>query len=136
MEKGRRINTEKSTRKEKRGKSKKAKKVINIVIGIVAFIIICLIANNYIVFDKNKTINLVINNKNVTSNLKNQVLIENNTIYLSQSDIENFFDKHIYKEDETNEIITTYGKKIAAIGFEKNSININGSYKEIYAHAI
>ena len=136
MEKGRRINTEKSTRKEKREKSKKAKKVINIVIGIVAFIIICLIANNYIVFDKNKTINLVINNKNVTSNLKNQVLIENNTIYLSQSDIENFFDKHIYKEDETNEIITTYGKKIAAIGFEKNSININGSDKEIYAHAI
>lgn len=136
MEKGRRINTEKSTRKEKKGKNKKAKKVINIVIGIVAFIIICLIANNYIVFDKNKTINLVINNKNVTSNLKNQVLIENNTIYLSQSDIENFFDKHIYKEDETNEIITTYGKKIAAIGFEKNSININGSDKEIYAHAI
>ena len=136
MEKGRRISTEKSTRKEKRGKNKKAKKVINIVIGIVAFIIICLIANNYIVFDKNKTINLVINNKNVTSNLKNQVLIENNTIYLSQSDIENFFDKHIYKEDETNEIITTYGKKIAAIGFEKNSININGSDKEIYAHAI
>ena len=79
---------------------------------------------------------LNINNKNVTSNLKNQVLIENNTIYLSQSDIENFFDKHIYKEDETNEIITTYGKKIAAIGFEKNSININGSDKEIYAHAI
>lgn len=136
MEKGRRINTEKSTRKEKRVKNKKAKKVINIVIGIVAFIIICLIANNYIAFDKNKTINLVINNKNVTSNLKNQVLIENNTIYLSQSDIENFFDKHIYKEDETNEIITTYGKKIAAIGFEKNSININGSDKEIYAHAI
>ena len=136
MEKGRRINTEKSTRKEKRVKNKKAKKVINIVIGIVAFIIICLIANNYIVFDKNKTINLVINNKNVTSNLKNQVLIENNTIYLSQNDIENFFDKHIYKEDETNEIITTYGKKIAAIGFEKNSININGSDKEIYAHAI
>ena len=64
----------------KRGKSKKAKKVINIVIGIVAFIIICLIANNYIAFDKNKTINLVINNKNVTSNLKNQVLIENNTM--------------------------------------------------------
>lgn len=136
MEKGRRINTEKSTRKRKGEKNKKAKKVINIVIGIVAFIIICLIANNYIVFDKNKTINLVINNKNVTSNLKNQVLIENNTIYLSQNDIENFFDKHIYKEDETNEIITTYGKKIAAIGFEKNSININGSDKEIYAHAI
>ena len=55
MEKGRRINTEKSTRKEKRVKNKKAKKVINIVIGIVSFIIICLIANNYIVFDKNKT---------------------------------------------------------------------------------
>ena len=124
MEKGRRINTEKSTRKEKRGKNKKAKKVINIVIGIVAFIIICLIANNYIVFDKNKTINLVINNKNVTSNLKNQVLIENNTIYLSQSDIENFFDKHIYLEKENYFIYKAYDGEEALKQINDNVINL------------
>ena len=64
------------------------------------------------------------------------ILIEDNVIYLSKSDIANFFDKYIYDEEETNQIITTYDKKIAAIGFEENKITINGSEKNIYAHAI
>ena len=34
------------------------------------------------------------------------------------------------------QIVTTYEKKIATIGFEENKININGSNKNIYAHAI
>ena len=38
--------------------------------------------------------------------------------------------------EETNQIITTYDKKIAAIGFKENTITINGSQKDIYAHAI
>lgn len=126
----------KMTREEMENKKKKIKKIFNIIIGIIAFVIIYLIANNYIVFDKNKKTNLVINNKNITSNLKNDILIEDDIIYLSQQDISNFFDKYIYKEEETNEIITTYNKKIAAIGFEENSITINGSKKNIYAHAI
>ncbi len=139
MEKGRRV-----TKKEKRNmtkeqienKKKKIKKIFSIIIGIILLIIIGLIANNYIVFDKNKKTNLVINNKNVTSNLKNDVLIQDDIIYLSQPDIKNFFDKYIYKEEQTNEIITTYDKKIATIGFEENEITINGSKKDIYAHAI
>lgn len=139
MEKGRRV-----TKKEKRNmtkeqienKKKKIKKIFSIIIGIILLIIIGLVANNYIVFDKNKKTNLVINNKNVTSNLKNDVLIQDDIIYLSQPDIKNFFDKYIYKEEQTNEIITTYDKKIATIGFEENEITINGSKKDIYAHAI
>ena len=95
-----------------------------------------MLVNEFVVFDNNKTTNLVINNKNVTSNLKQQILIEDNIIYLSESDIANFFDKYIYEEKETNQIITTYEKKIAAIGFEDNKITINGSDKNIYAHAI
>ena len=39
--------------------------------------------------------------------------------------------KYIYEEKETNQIITTYEKKIAAIGFEDNKITINGSDKNI-----
>ena len=92
--------------------------------------------NNFIILDNNKTTNLVINNKNVTSNLKNEILIEDNIIYLSKGDVANFFDKYIYEEKETNQIITTYDKKIAAIGFDDNEMTINGSKKEIYAHAI
>ena len=55
---------------------------------------------------------------------------------MSKPDVANFFDKYIYEDDETNQIITTYDKKIASIGFDNNVININGSEKDIYAHAI
>ncbi len=139
MEKERRVTRKqenKNTNADIANKKKIIKKILTIIIAIIVFVIIVLIANHFIILDKNKNINLVINNKNVTSNLKNEILIEDDIIYLSQQDIQNFFDKYIYKEDETNQIITTYDKKIAAIGFEKNTITINGSKKEIYAHTI
>ena len=142
MREGRRV--EGKTQKQKRKMTpeqieKKKKNIIRTFITIVALLVIFIIAmilNNFIILDNNKTTNLVINNKNVTSNLKNDILIEDDIIYLSEPDIANFFDKYIYEDDETNQIITTYDKKIAAIGFEDNVININGSEKEIYAHAI
>lgn len=140
MKKGKRI-----SRKEPKKRltaeeiAKKKKRIIKTFLTIVIIIIlgiIALIANNFIILDKNKNTNLVINNKNVTSNLKKNIIIENGTIYLSEPDIANFFDKHIYEDKKINKVITTYEKKIATIGFEKNEIEINGSNKNIYAHAI
>ncbi|MCI8761170.1 MAG: hypothetical protein HFJ34_08755 [Clostridia bacterium] len=132
--------TEKKTKKRKKEEVEQKKKMIIrtffIMVAIILVAFIALIANDYIILDKNKKTNLVINNRNVTSNLKNDVLIEDNIIYLSKSDIANFFDKYIYDEEQSNQIITTYDKKIAAIGFEENTIQINGSKKNIYAHAI
>lgn len=128
--------TKKEESTVKISKKKNIKKILIIIIAIILFIIIALVANHYIVFDNNRRTNLVINNKNVTGNLKNDVLIEDNKIYLSQQDVKNFFDKYIYKEEETNQIITTYNKKIAEIGFKENAITINSSKKQIYAHAI
>ena len=138
MEKGKRIMEEKPKKKEKRksGKEKTIRRIILTVIALLILFIIAMIANNYIILDNNERINLVINNNNVTSHLRKDVLIENDVIYLSEADISNFFDKHIYHDEETNKIITTYEKKIAEIGFDDNIININGSDKEIYAHAI
>ena len=118
---------------------KKKKRIIKAfitIVSIVVILIIAMIANDFIILDHNKKTNLVINNKNVTGNLKNEVLIEDDIIYLSEADIANFFDKYIYEDEENNQMITTYEKKIATIGFEKNTININGSDKKIYAHAI
>lgn len=118
---------------------RKKKLITRVFFTIIAFIIIAiivLIANNFIILDKNKTTNLVINNNNITANLKNEILIEDNIIYLSKADISNFFDKYIYEDEENNQIITTYEKKSATIGFEENVITINGSDKKIYAHAI
>lgn len=141
MKNGKRVSTKKMPKKKltKEEIEKKKKRIIKTFFTIIIIIIlgiIALIANNFIILDKNKNTNLIINNKNVTSNLKNNVLIEDGIIYLSEPDIANFFDKHIYEDKDINEVITTYEKKIAAIGFKKNEIEINGSNKNIYAHAI
>ena len=143
MRRGRRAVSKKQTKVKKKMTSeeieKKKKNIVKsffVIFALIIIFVIFMIANHFIVLDHNKKTNLVINNKNVTSNLKNDIVIENNIIYLSQADIKNFFDKHIYNDNDTNQIITTYEKKIAAIGFEKNKITINGSNKEIYSHAI
>lgn len=117
---------------------KKKKRIIKIFITIISIILIGVIAyniNNYIILDKNKNINLVINNKNVTSNLKKEIIIEDDNIYLSKQDLGNFFDKYIYEDTENDNIVTTYHNKIASISLEENKININGSNKKTYAHA-
>ena len=127
------------TNKAKRAKHSDGKISIKIIIIIVAILLIGIIAykmNDFIILGKNKTINLVINNKNVTSNLKKDILIKDNEIYLSKQDLGNFFDKYIYEDEENNQIITTYNTKIAAISLEKNTININGSNKDTFTHAI
>ncbi len=132
--------------REKEGQSingrkiEKNKKVIKMVllavIVMILLVIVALVVNNYIILGKYKKTNLIINNRNVTKDLKKEVLIQDDEIYISKQDIGNFFDKHIYEEKETGKIITTYNKKIAELGFEKNKININGSEKTTYAHAI
>lgn len=117
---------------------KKKKRIIKTFITIIVIILIGIIAyniNNHIILDKNKNINLVINNKNVTSNLKKEIIIENDNIYLSKQDLGNFFDKYIYEDKENDNIVTTYNNKIATISLEENKINVNGSNKNTYAHA-
>lgn len=127
------------TRTKRNQIEKKKKRIIKTFITIIAIIIIGIIgykANDYIILDKNKSINLVINNKNVTLNLKKDILIQDEEIYISKQDLGNFFDKYIYEDEKNNQIITTYDTKIAAISLEENKITINGSNKTTYAHAI
>ncbi len=114
---------------------KQIKKILIIIIAIILIGTIAYNTSNNIIVDKNKSINLVINNKNVTSNLKKEIIIENDNIYISKQDLGNFFDKYIYEDTENNNIVTTYNNKIATISLEKNKININGSTKNTYAHA-
>lgn len=128
---------EKSKVKIKKEQNKK--RIIKIFITIIAILIIGIIGykvNDYIILDKNENINLVINNKNVTLNLKKDILIQNNEIYISKQDLGNFFDKYIYEDKQNSQIITTYDTKLAAISLEENKITINGSKKTTYAHAI
>lgn len=110
-----------------------------VIILLLALVVIGFIVVKAEIFIKEKTdgkINLIINNNNVTSRLKNEVKIDDGIIYVSMDDMKNFFDKYIYIEEETNEIITTYDDKIASIGFESNKLTLNGSTKKISAHAL
>ena len=140
MKQGRRVRDNKEpkikmTREEIELKKKKIKKKFFIFLGLILCIIIAFIVNDYIIIGDNTKTNLVLNNNNVTSNLKHDVIVKDGTVYLSKDDILTYFDKYIYLEKETNEMVTTYEKKIASIGFKENKITINGSNKKIYAHA-
>ena len=112
------------------------KKVIIVLLVLVAVGFILIKAENLIKEKTDGKVNLIINNNNVTARLKNEVKIDNGIIYVSMDDMKNFFDKYIYIEEETNEIITTYDDKIASIGFEANKLTLNGSTKKISAHAL
>ena len=132
-------NNKKGRRIAKDEVEKKKKIIIRTFITIVSIIILCIIgyiANDYIILGKNKTTNLVINNTNVTENLKNDIFIDGDNIYFSKEDLANFFDKYIYEDEENEQIITTYEDKIATIGFDENQIEVNGSEVSTYAHAI
>lgn len=112
------------------------KKVIILLLILIVVVFVLIKAENFIKEKTDGKINLIINNNNVTSRLKNEVKIDDGIIYVSMDDMKNFFDKYIYIEEETNEIVTTYDDKIASIGFEANKLTLNGSTKKISAHAL
>ena len=118
----------------KNGKMVKRMLILLAVLFVIVFILIK--AEDFIKEQTNDKISLIINNTNVTERLKNELKIDDGIIYVSMDDMKNFFDKYIYIEDETNEVITTYDDKIASIGFESNKLTLNGSTKKTGAHAI
>lgn len=122
--------------KEKMKKDNVIKRIAIVLILLVIAVFVLIKAQNYLKENTDETINLVINNNNVTERLKHEVKIQDGVIYLSMDDIENFFDKYIHIEEDTGEIVTTYESKIASIGFDANKITINGSVKKIYTSAI
>lgn len=94
------------------------------------------IAPNYKNEDITNTTNLIINNKNITSHLKNSVLIKEDVIYLSKQDIYNFFDPYIYYNKDEQRVITSYGTKVASLIINKTSETINGKEYTLSAPAI
>lgn len=88
----------KETKTLKSNVIKRRRMAFLIIVAIIAILILAYIANEFIILGKNKTTNLIINNRNVTENLKKNILIQNGEIYLSKQDLGNFFDKYIYED--------------------------------------
>lgn len=115
------------SRKEKR-KIKLPLIVITILLLVSLLTIVFVVVPNY---EKNNPyvkgkINIVINNNNVTKKLKKELWKdEKNVIYMSKEDVTNYFDKYLYWEEKTNQLITTYGEKIGVLPINQNTIIIN-----------
>lgn len=103
-------------------------KIIVVAIFLVAAIVVIKISGNYKNNDIVGKINLVINNSNVTSDLKQDVFVdENDVIYISKDDIENFFDNYIYYDEKYNQIITGSSTKIANMVVGENTAIVNSA---------
>ena len=114
-------------KREEKVKSKIIQKIIIVAIflGLVFWVIS--IAPNYVNEDITDTANLIINNSNVTANLKKEVIVENGVIYIAQEDIENFFDPYVYYDGQYNLIVTTSDNKIASMKVGEKTLVNNGS---------
>ena len=103
--------------------------IVAIILGLMVFAI--KIAPNYARDEFADKTNLIINNNNITRNVKSNILIEDNTIYLSTADMQNFFDEYLLVDEENQMIITTSNTKTVMIPFDETTINVNGVQKTI-----
>lgn len=131
MEKSKIKHEEKIKIKNKSIKKRIIRNILIAVITIFIILVVGIIGSTYFLNKKNSKTNLVINNNNVTSRLKEDLIIEDDTTYVSMKDIKNFFDKYITQDEETGYIVTTSDKKTGTMQLDNTVIDINGSSKKI-----
>ena len=126
------------------GEIEKRKSKIGIIIAIIIIALVLIVGaiggyyvikRNYIVSKINQT-NLIINNSNATSSLKNNVYIKDGVVYVSKPDIYNFFDNTITYDEKYNQVVTTSSTKIASLPIDSKQIQVNSSNTTIKAGAI
>lgn len=110
-------------------------KLIVTIIFALAIVFVLNTAQNYIRNEITGKTNLVINSGNVTKSTKNDVIVEDDVVYLSTKDIANFFDDHIFYDNKYNQIITTSDTKVATFVIDKNKCTINSSDVSLIAPA-
>lgn len=117
--------------KERLIKAKKLKFMRNVIVGVIALLIAAFIINIAPGYKRDKykdVVNLIIDEHNVTEDLKNMLYInENKTVYMSEEDVRELFDENIYYDQEYNQIITTSYTKVANIEIEEKQMNVNDS---------
>lgn len=115
-------------------------KFIKVIIYLIFLIILFSVAPNYAESDdyyvQNK-INLIIDNYNVTQNLKNDLFVNHKgVIYISIEDVKNYLDKSVVYDDKNKQIITTYGEKKVELPLNKNIIKINDREQDVLSGAV
>ena len=106
-------------------------RIVIVALALLLLLFIIKIAPNYTKDEFADRINLVINNNNITRNVKSEIIIDDNTIYLSTDDVKNFFDEFLLVEKENDRIITTSNTKTVVIPFNSNTIYVSGANIDI-----
>lgn len=109
-------------KKKIKRKNKSNKKIFLVIIAII--VIIFAIKNNKKEEVSDKT-RIIIQNQDCTSQLQNDIIKNDDVIYMSLDDIKKLVDDTIYQEK--NLIITSSDKKIATLEINKDNVKINGS---------
>lgn len=120
-------NTKQKLKTKKQQKARLVFRIIVVLIALLLLLFIIKIAPNYSKDEFEGKTNLVINNNNITRDLKADVLIEDDTIYLSTDDVKNFFDEYLIIENQNQRVITTSNTKTAVIPFNNNTIYVSGA---------
>ena len=123
--------SKKAKRAQKKEKGKLFYKLVVVSFLVWIAFLILKYAPNYVNTEIIDKINLVINNSNVTGDLKKDVSIENGIIYISKEDIQNFFDPYIYYDEKYNQIITTSENQVTSMVVGENTMINNGSKIEV-----
>ena len=120
-------------RRDRREKNKKKKIIVTIIAVLIVIVLSLFVFFNITIKDPNsgKT-QIIINNNNITSKLKNEAYInDKNVVYMSLPDVKVFLDNYIYNDQKNEQIITTYGEKIGVLSLKENKININDANIDI-----
>ncbi|MCI9178231.1 MAG: hypothetical protein HFJ28_06800 [Clostridia bacterium] len=112
-------------------------KIIIVLIFLVAIIGVCYVAkHNYIRDEIKDRTNFILNNGNITKDLKAEVFVQDGIAYISKQDIENFFDNTITYDEKYDQLITSAEEKVAVLPIGKNEIQINSSTVKLKGGAI
>ena len=106
-------------------KKKNNKNIKKIFIIIIFLFIIIIIGSRIKNTNKNsETYSVIINNQEIA--LQNDIIMQNDVIYMSLDDIKNSIDKNIYVEN-SDTIITSGDKKVIKLQIDNSDVQINGA---------
>jgi spore germination protein YaaH len=112
-------------------------KIAIVVVLLIIAGVVLLVSPNFKKDPNEGKINFIINNNNVTGKLKHDIWInENNVVYASMEDLENYFDGQIYYDKENNQIITTSDTKVAVFPLNEKKMVLNGSEVKLVSGAV
>lgn len=112
--------------------SKFAKRRRIALLGVIVFILIIIISIVSAKSDKHKVpekVSLLLNNQ--LTELKKDMYVDNDEIYMSKEDIVNLFDDTLYYNEAEKELITTYNTHIALLKVNEAFMVLNDSNVEL-----